>query len=109
MPGRTSGYRRLQGSGDAVLGDGIVGLVAEDTPKARTIFLPDATRCCGKVLVFKDEDAAVSGRSTGRVQLQPPAMQTIDGEDFLLMTTKRGVCEIYSDGANWQVLRNGAP
>lgn len=67
--------------------------------------LPDATVCEGRSYLFKDED----GKAKDRVTLQPVLGQTIDGATSFRFKGKRYVCELYSDGCGWQLLRSGVP
>lgn len=105
MPLGRSQYRQIEGSGEIMLGDKLVGLRDEGTAAVREVFLPDACRCQGQIYLLKDED----GQAPGKVTLVPKKGQLIDGAASHKLRAKRGVVEIYSDGCNWQLLRSGAP
>lgn len=90
-----------------------MGLRAGHTAGQRVITLPCAkeafTAARGRPLLLKDEDGVVGNVSGTRVVVKSCNGQTIDGAKEVAMTRSRGVLEVYSDGENWQVIRNGAP
>lgn len=105
MPLGRSQYRQIKGSGEILLGDKLVGLRDDGTETAREVRLPDACACTGMTYLLKDED----GQAPGKVTLVPRKGQLVDGAAIHKLRAKRGVCEIYSDGCHWQLLRSGAP
>lgn len=105
-------YKQMLGSGEVSASTTRVGL-RSTTPGRRLVGLPCAKEAFvaarGRPLLLKDEDGTAGNAISARVVIRARTGQTIDGEKEITITRARGVLEMYSDGENWQVIRNGAP
>lgn len=72
------------------------------TSGAVTMTLPAASLSTGKMFRFQKTDA-----TTNKLIIDPNASETIGGFSTLELFSPNQVCEIYSDGNNWDIVANG--
>jgi hypothetical protein len=92
-PANGTARRKMTSPGNILLSDRYVG-VAVGT--FSTFILPSAVGCAGKDFVIVEE--AGSG---AKITIVPPSGQTINGANFVTITTAYGSKSFISNGANW--------